>query len=147
MRRWLKWLGLLAGTVVVLAILFVLSGYLLPAELELTVERRVTAPSDVLLERFTMHLGFGPPGGAPIEEWTYTAITPERIELDVDFGGIMTSHRTFELTPDGDETMVRWHESGRVDGPGWRWMMRMFTATAIENRHLALQAAGEVSSP
>ncbi len=57
MKRWFKWLGLLAAVVIAVPVLFVLSGYLLSAETELELEHRVDAPPEDLYELITTYNG------------------------------------------------------------------------------------------
>lgn len=180
MKRWLKWLGLLVAIAIAVPVLFVLSGYLLPAEIELELEHRLDAPPEAVYALITnydgvqawwkqanedmgeefdvrhlggpesgvgMHLGFAPPGEEPFEQWTFTGVEPpSNIQIDVDFMGVFLSHRTLELTPDAQGTLVRWSETGDVDSPVWRWMLRLFKNSAIDSRHTVLEAAGTVAS-
>jgi len=91
-----------------------------------------------------MQVGFGSEDQI-MESWTYTAAEPpDRVAMDVDFG-IFISHRTLELKPDGEGTHVFWREEARVDAPHWRWMLRLFTNSAIENRQTVLGALDEAA--
>lgn len=175
MKRLLKWLGIGIGGMITTAILFVLSGYLLPAEMALDLEQTVDAPPEAVFALFTtydgvdrwwrqaaldmgddlqmthvggpkkgvgMQLGFGATGEQVFERWTYTSVEPPlRVEVDVDFQ-IFVSHRVLELTPEGTGTKVRWRETAQVDSPIWRWMLKLNTEPAIENRHTLLISAG-----
>jgi len=91
-----------------------------------------------------MHVGFGRDGQV-LESWTYTeADAPNRVAMDVDFT-IFISHRSLELKPDGDGTHIYWKEVAQVDGPHWRWMLKFFTKSAIENRQIVMGATEEAS--
>ncbi len=179
MKRWFKWLGILVAVAIALTVLFVLSGYLLPAEIELELEHRVDASSEELYELTTtydgikawwkranedrgeafevrhldgpkagvgMHIGFAFPGEDVFEHWTFTKVeAPLSVKMDVDFMGVLVSHRTLELTPEDQATLVHWSETGLVGNPMWRWMLKMFKRGAIENRHTLLDSAGAVA--
>lgn len=89
-----------------------------------------------------MELGFGPSGGDVFERWTYTSVeSPSRVEVDVDFQ-IFMSHRVLELEAEGTGTKVRLRETAHVESPLWRWMLKLNTEAAVENRHTVLIAAG-----
>lgn len=180
MKRWLKRLGLLVSILIALPVLFVLSGFLLPAEIELELEHRLDATPEALYELITtydgvrnwwnqanedmgeefdvrhlggpesgvgMHLGFAYPDDDAFEQWTFASVeAPSTIQMDVDFMSVFISRRTLELTPDGQGTLVHWSETGRVDSPLWRWMLRLFKSSAIDNRHAVLDSAGTVAN-
>jgi len=180
MRRVLKWLAIGIAGVIAAVILFVLAGYLLPAEAVLDLEENLAAPPEALFSLFTtidgvdrwwseatsvmggdfavthvdgpdhgvgMEVGFGAPGGPVLERWIYTsAESPTRVEIDVDFQ-IFVSHRVLELTPEGTGTRVHWRETARVDSPIWRWLLKLNTASNLENRHTVLIAAGNAAAP
>jgi uncharacterized protein YndB with AHSA1/START domain len=88
-----------------------------------------------------MEVGFAAANGPLSERWSYTAVQPtSQIEIDVDFQ-IFTARRVLELAPEGTGTTVRWRETALVDGPVWRWMVKLNADSAIDNRRKALSAA------
>ena len=57
MKRQIKWLGIGIAGVIAIAILFVSSGYLLPAEIALELEQTVDAPPEAVFALFTTYDG------------------------------------------------------------------------------------------
>ena len=53
MKRVLKWLAIVIAGLIGAVVLFVLSGYLLPSEMELDLEQYVEATPDAMFELFT----------------------------------------------------------------------------------------------
>jgi peptidoglycan/xylan/chitin deacetylase (PgdA/CDA1 family) len=98
-------------------------------------------------------LTFRAPGSDfDLETWQITdARAGRRVEYDVDFG-IFVVHRTIDLTPVPEGTLVRWSEHGFVENPVVRWLVwAEGTQGAEANFRMALQqlatAAGGRSAP
>jgi uncharacterized protein YndB with AHSA1/START domain len=70
-------------------------------------------------------------GGSVMETWTVRHVSPERVEYEVDFAGMLTVHRTLTLAGAGERLRVTWRETGRIDNPVSRWMKVMMPAEEI----------------
>lgn len=55
--------------------------------------------------------------GSVAETWTLVEKGPNRVVWDVDFAGMMLTHRTLELSGDGAGTSLAWSETATIDNP------------------------------
>ena len=104
-----------------------------------------------------MVVGFYSPDGALMETWTYVdAIAPATnedgekipglVRIEVDFQ-IFSASRTLELTALDSGTLMNWNEIAIVDEPHWRWLLKLGTSGAIDNRQLVMVSAERVTRP
>ncbi|MEZ4322187.1 MAG: SRPBCC family protein [Myxococcota bacterium] len=155
---WVKRGGLGCGGLIALFVLFVLSGFLLPRELQLSTQREVSLGPDAVFAKVSSPAGVqawwapiadkavqdGYPrmdvvpldaqqvafeaGGYRMETWTLKQAEPTEVVWDVDFG-MLVVERTLVIEPSGAGSKLTWTETADVGNPLLRWMARVSDPT------------------